>query len=78
MLKNKTAMLANEGSASWKSHFAQLVGQQVPQQQSLRGVSHQVAVFAHDFHFLHLVAVIRLEDDPGACGEVPDDDLDRR
>lgn len=70
-------MFVVEGSASGVSHLTQLVGQQVPQQQSLRGVSHQVTVFAHDFYFLHLVAIVRLEDDPGACGEVPHDDLVR-
>lgn len=71
-------MLYYEGQSSCGSHLAQLIGQQVPQQQSLGGVSDQVTVFAHDFHFLHLVAVIRLENHPGACGEVPNDDLEGR
>lgn len=59
-------------------YLAQFVGQQVPQQQSFGGVSHQVAVFAHDFDFLHLVAVIWLEDHSGSCGEVPHDHLEER
>lgn len=60
------------------SYLAQFVGQQVPQQQSFGGVSHQVAVFAHDFDFLHLVAVIWLEDHSGSRREVPHDDLEER
>ena len=51
----------------FESYFAQFIGQQVSQQKSFGGVSHQVAIFAHDFDFLYLVAIIGLQYNPCSC-----------
>lgn len=48
----------------FESYLAQFIWQQVSQQKSFGGVSHQVAIFPHDFDFLYLVAIIGLQDDP--------------
>ncbi|TNN53476.1 hypothetical protein EYF80_036318 [Liparis tanakae] len=54
-----------------KSYLAQFVCQQVSQKKSIGGVSHQVAIFAHDFDFFNLITIIGLQDHPGSCREVP-------
>lgn len=60
----------------FKFYLAQFICQQVSQQESIGGVSHQVAIFAHDFDFLYLVAIIGLQDHPGSCREIPHDHLE--
>lgn len=62
-------------TASWR-YLAQLVGQQVSQQQRVRGVSHQEPVFPHDLHFLDLITVVGLENHAGSCGQVLHDHLE--
>lgn len=60
----------------FKFYLAQFICQQVSQQESIGGVSHQVAIFAHDFDFLYLVAIIGLQDHPGSCREISHDHLE--
>lgn len=63
---------------TFKSYLAQFICQQISQQKSVGGVSHQVAIFAHDFDFFYLISIIGLQDHPRSCREVPHYHLEQK